>query len=90
MKEVSEDTIVGLSLKTIGAIVGGVAVITLGYFDLKADIELAKELPPPEVGRTEYDLKDQLVRETIMNTKSDVEDIKTQLDKIEERLFEIR
>jgi|TARA_R100000773_G_scaffold16557_1_gene15063 Mg2+ and Co2+ transporter CorA len=90
MKEVSEDTIVGLSLKTIGAIVGGVAVITLGYFDLKADIELAKELPPPEVGRTEYDLKDQLVRETIMNTKSDVEEIKTQLDKIEERLFEIR
>ena len=90
MKEVSEDTIVGLSLKTIGAIVGGVGVITLGYFDLKADIELAKELPPPEVGRTEYDLKDQLVRETIMNTKSDVEEIKTQLDKIEERLFEIR
>ena len=90
MKEVSENTIVGLSLKTIGAIVGGVAVITLGYFDLKADIELAKELPPPEVGRTEYDLKDQLVRETIMNTKSDVEEIKTQLDKIEERLFEIR
>ena len=90
MKEVSEDTIVGLSLKTIGAIVGGVAVITLGYFDLKADIELAKELPPPEVGRTEYDLKDQLVRETIMNTKSDVEEIKTQLDKIDERLFEIR
>jgi len=90
MKEVSEDTIVGLSLKTIGAIVAGVAVITLGYFDLKADIELAKELPPPEVGRTEYDLKDQLVRETIMNTKSDVEEIKTQLDKIEERLFEIR
>ena len=90
MKEVSEDTIVGLSLKTIGAIVGGVAVITLGYFDLKADIELAKELPPPEVGRTEYDLKDQLVRETIMDTKSDVEEIKTQLDKIEERLFEIR
>ena len=74
MKEVSEDTIVGLSLKTIGAIVGGVAVITLGYFDLKADIELAKELPPPEVGRTEYDLKDQLVRETIM----------------EQRLFELR
>ena len=90
MKEVSENTIVGLSLKTIGAIVGGVAVITLGYFDLKADIELAKELPPPEVGRTEYDLKDQLVRETIMNTKSDVEEIKNQLDKIEERLFEIR
>jgi len=38
----------------------------------------------------EYDLKDQLVRETIMNTQDDVEDIKTQLDKIEQRLFEIK
>ena len=90
IKEVSEDTVVGLSLKTIGAIVAGVAVVTLGYFDLKAEIELAKELPPAEVGRTEYDLKDQLVRETIMNTQKDVEGIKKQLDKIEERLFEMK
>ena len=89
-KEISENTVVGLSLKTIGGIVAGVAVVTLGYFDLKADIELAKELPTPEVGRMEYDLKDQLIRETIMNTQDDVEDIKKQLDKIEERLFEIK
>ena len=38
----------------------------------------------------EYDLKDQLIRETIMNTQTDVEDIKAQLDKMEERLFELR
>mgnify|MGYP005988192701 CR=1 FL=1 len=89
-KEISENTVVGLSIKTIGAIVAGVAVATLGYFDLKADIELAKELPPPVISRTEYDLKDELVRETIMNTQSDVEDIKSQLDKIEERIFEMK
>ena len=75
-KEISENTVVGLSLKTIGGIIAGVAVVTIGYFDLKAEIELAKELPPPEVGRMEYDLKDQLVRETIMNTQKDVEEIK--------------
>ena len=86
-KEISENTVVGLSLKTIGGIVAGVAVVTIGYFDLKAEIELAKELPPPEVGRMEYDLKDQLVRETIMNTQ-DVEEIKVSLNKIEERLFD--
>ena len=88
-KEISEDTVVGLSLKTIGAIIAGVGVVTLGYFDLQAGIEEAKELPMPEISRTEYDLKDELVRETIMNTQSDVEDIKKQLDKIEERLFEM-
>ena len=89
-KEISEDTVVGLSLKTIGAIIAGVGVVTLGYFDLQAGIEEAKELPVPVISRTEYDLKDELVRETIMNTRSDVEDIKKQLDKIEERLFEMK
>ena len=89
-KEISEDTIVGLSLKTIGAIMAAVGVVTIGYFDLQAGIEEAKELPVPVISRTEYDLKDELVRETIMNTQSDVEDIKKQLDKIEERLFEMK
>ena len=68
----------------------GAVIVALGYFDLKAEVELAKELPPAEVGRMEYDLKDQLIRETIMNTQTDVEDIKAQLDKMEERLFELR
>ena len=90
IKEVSENTVVGLSLKTIATIVGGAVIVALGYFDLKAEVELAKELPPAEVGRMEYDLKDQLIRETIMNTQTDVEDIKAQLDKMEQRLFELR
>lgn len=89
-KEISEDTVVGLSLKTIGAIIAGVGVVTLGYFDLQAGIDEAKELPVPVISRTEYDLKDELIRETIMNTQTDVEDIKKQLDKIEERLFEMK
>lgn len=89
-REISEDTVVGLSLKTIALIVAGVGAAALGYFDLKAGIDEAKTLPAPEVGRMEYDLKDQLVRETIMNTQKDVEDIKAQLDKMEERLFEIK
>lgn len=89
-KEISESTVVGLSLKTIGTIVAAAVVVALGYFDLKAGVEEAKLLPPAEVGRMEYDLKDQLIRETIMNTQTDVEDIKSQLDKMEERLFEIK
>lgn len=88
--EISENTIVGLSLKTVGIIIAAVGVVTLGYFDLQAGIQEAKELPIPVISRTEYDLKDELIRETIMNTQEDVEDIKNQLDKIEERLFEMK
>jgi len=44
----------------------------------------------PVIGRTEYDLKDELIRSTIMNTQSDVEEIKAQLNKIEQRLFEMK
>ena len=53
----------------------GFSVSIVGlYFTLKKDIELAKELPAPTITRTEYDLKDQLVRETIMNTQERVEE----------------
>jgi len=89
-KEISEDTVIGLSLKTIGMVAAAVVVATLGYFDLKAGIDEAKELPIPVIGRTEYDLKDELIRSTIQNTASDVELIRKQLDKIEERIFEMK
>ena len=80
-KEISEDTVVGLSLKTVGMIIGGAVIVSLGYFDLKAEVQEAKELPVPVIGRTEYDLKDELIRTTIMNTKSDVDDISAQMEK---------
>jgi hypothetical protein len=56
---------------------------------LKKDIELAKELPEPTISRTEYDLKDQLIRETIINTQDKVEENSDKLDKIDEKLYEI-
>jgi hypothetical protein len=59
------------------------------WFALQKDIDLAKELPKPEVSRTEYDLKDQLIRETIMNTQDKVEENSEKLDKIDEKLYQI-
>ena len=69
----------------------GVGIFTLVgmWFALQSDIELAKELPEPEVSRTEYDLKDQLIRETIMSTQTKVEENSEKLDKIDEKLYEI-
>ena len=37
-----------------------------------------------------YDLKDELIRQTIMDTQEDVEEIKETIDKIDERLYEIQ
>lgn len=79
-----------ISLKTIGALVAGVVALAGVWFTLQADIAEAKELPKPVIDRVEYDLKDELIRETIMNTQEDVDEIKDKLDKIDERLYEIQ
>mgnify|MGYP003124337647 CR=1 FL=1 len=89
-KQLSEETKVTLDLKTIGMILVGVATVVGMWFALQSDIEEAKKLPEPVIDRTEYDLKDELIRQTIMTTQDDVEDIKTQLEKIDERLYELQ
>lgn len=88
-KEINEKTKITLDLKTISLILAGATTIISMWFALQSDIEEAKRLPEPEVSRTEYDLKDKLVRETIMNTQDKVEENGEKLDIIEERLYEI-
>ena len=89
-KELSEDTNVQVSLKTLGGIAALIATIVGMWFALQADIEETKALPtPPEpvITRMEFDMKDQLVRQTIMDTQKDVEEIKKTLEKIEDKLY---
>ena len=87
--KISEDTQVILDLKTISIIVVGAISIASVYFTLQSDIELAKELPKPPIDRTEYDLKDQLIRETIININEKVDNNSKKPDKIDEKLFGI-
>jgi hypothetical protein len=89
-KQIGEDTKITLDLKTMGMIIGGVISLALMYFTLQSDIALAKELPKPVIDRVEYDLKDELIRQTILDTQDDVEAMKEQLDKIDERLYELQ
>lgn len=88
--EVGEDTVLGVSIKTLIALAIGLSVAVGMYYDVKAEIDIAKQLPEPAVSRTEYELKDELVRETIMTNAKNIEDIKAQLDKIETRIFEMK
>ena len=89
-KQIGEDTKVTLDLKTIGMIVGFVIMLAGMWYTLQADIAQARELPAPVIDRIEYDLKDELIRQTIMDTQEDVEEIKETIDKIDQRLYEIQ
>ena len=89
-KQIGEDTKVTLDLKTIGMIVTFVVMLAGMWYTLQADIAEAKELPLPEIDRIEYDLKDELIRQTIMDTQDDVDKILEEIEKIDERLYEIQ
>ena len=87
--EISEKTKITLDLKTIGLIIGMVISLSSMYFIMQSDIALAKELPIPEISKMEFDMKDELIRQTIMDTQEDGEEIKETLNKMDERLYEI-
>ena len=92
-KQIGEDTKVTLDLKTLGMIGAGITALVGMWFALQADIAEAKELPEPpdpEVTRMEYDMKDQLIRQTIMDTQEDVDVILEKIDKLDERLYELQ
>ena len=74
--EFGKDTKFSLTLETAISIVVTLGMIIGMWFTLQSDIEEAKELPKPEVGRTEYDLKDQMIRNTIIETQKDVTEVK--------------
>ena len=89
-RELNEDTGFNVSIKTLIAIGFAMATIIGMWFALQADIAEAKELPlppPQDVTRMEFDMKDQMIRNTIMTTQSDVEEIKESLEKIEDKLY---
>ena len=90
-KELNEDTGFKISIKTFGGIATLIAVMVGMWYTLQADITEAKELPlpqDPEVTRMEFDMKDQMIRQTIMTTQEDVKEIKTTLEKIEDKIYE--
>ena len=92
-KELNEDTGFNVSIKTLIGIGVGMATVISMWFMLQADIEEAKLLPeptPPEISRMEFDMKDQLVRQTIMTTQEDVKEIKAQLEKLNDKIDRLR
>ena len=92
-KELNEDTGFNVSIKTLAGIGFAMATLIGMWFTPQSDIEEAKMLPEPpvpEISRMEFDMKDQLVRQTIMTTQEDVKEIKIQLDKLNDKIDRLR
>ena len=82
--EVSKDSKMTLSVETLISLGTTLVLVTGVWFTLQADIQEAKELPEPPVSRTEYELKDQMIRNSIMNTEEKVEKLEEKVDDIKE------
>ena len=87
-KELNENSGFKISIKTLIAIGAIMVTIISMWFVLQADIAEAKELPKPAVTRMEFDMKDELIRQTIMNTQDDVQEIKEDIKLIKQKLYE--
>ena len=87
-KELNEDTGFTVSIKTLIGIGAAISTIIGMWFMLQADITEAKELPKADVTRMEFDMKDQMIRQTILTTQEDVKEIKKTLEKIEDKIYE--
>lgn len=87
--KLDENTGFTVNIKTLIAVGAGMATIISMWFILQADIARAMELPlplDPEITRMEFDMKDKLVRQTIMTTQDDVKEIKEDLKSIENKI----
>ena len=82
--KISENTNVTLDLKTVIAIITITASFVGMYYTLQADIEEAKKLPPIEVERLEYDLKEQWNEQNINDLKQRVD----MLEQVDDVVFE--
>ena len=87
--QIGESSLLTLDIKTLIMIIGFTVSMVMMYAKLQADIEDAKQLPKPTLSATEWEIKDELIRTTIMQNAEGIEEIKDKLNTIENRLYEI-
>ena len=92
-KELNEDTGFQVSVKTLVGIGAAMATVISMWFMLQADIAEAMESPaplPPDVSRMEFDMKDRMIRQTILTTQEDVVELKERLIRMEDKIDKLR
>ena len=84
--KISENTNIQLDLKTVIAIISITASFVGMYYTLQADIEEAKTMPPTEVTRLEYELKEEWNEKMIMQLNDQVEVLEETQDILKEEI----
>ena len=86
MKELNEDTSFKISIKTLAGIAALIFTLVGMWFTLQADFSEAKELPKPDISRMEFNMKDENIRNTIMETRDDVKKLEERMIRIEDKI----
>ncbi len=82
--KISENTEFKIDIKTVIGIIMLTTTLVGMYYTLQEDIEAAKNLPPVEVGRLEYDLKEKWNHENIEDMLERV----NMLEQVDDVIFE--
>ena len=88
-KELNEDTSFKVSLKTLGGIAVLIFTLVGMWFTLQADINEAKELPAPQITKMEFDMKDKMVRDAVLNTEKNVEKLEERMIRMEDKMDQL-
>ena len=88
-KQLNENTSFKISIKTLGGIAALIFTLVGMWFTLQADIAEAKELPKPEVSKMEFQMKDQMVRDAVLNTEKNVEKLDERMIRMEEKMDQL-
>ena len=89
-KELNEDTGFKVSIKTLAGIGVSMATVISMWFILQADIAEAKELPKPEISKMEFNMKDENIRNTIIETRDDVRKLEERMIRMEDKIDALR
>jgi len=84
--KISENTEFKIDLKTVIGIIMLTTTLVGMYYKLQEDIALAKTLPPVEVTRLEYELKEEWNEKMIMQLKDEVDMISETIDILKEEV----
>ena len=88
-KELNEDTSFKISIKTLGGIAVLIFTLVVMWFTLQADIEEAKTLPEPEVSKMEFQMKDKMVRDAVLNTEKNVQKLEERMIRMENKMDQL-
>ena len=89
-KELNENTSFKISIQTLVGIGFAMATLIGMWFTLQADIAEAKELPKPDINRMEFQMKDENIRNTIIETRDDVKKLEERMIRMEDKIDALR